>query len=112
MQLPTMHNIILLLASSTTLISAHRMESLKGKAGNAKFFNRKGESWGVDAHSGCRGTKVPRLVQFCVDWDLGRCHFRGDWLLWAETTCTWRRAEEEDEVPADDGDAAVPVLVG
>jgi hypothetical protein len=77
----------------------------------------------VNADAGCRGTAVPGMVDFCVDWSRSRAHFRfgdqaskrclvitaimdiGNWeceagftcrfILFEEVGCTWR------EIPAE-----------
>jgi hypothetical protein len=33
-------------------------------------------SYRVDANEGCRGTGVPGMTEFCVDWGNSRGHFR------------------------------------
>lgn len=83
-------------------------------------------SYDVDANDGCRGTGVPGMVDFCMDWGNLRGHFRFDHqpfkrclrmtsrtprehcspvlaLLcdrsyWDEVACSWR--EEEGPVTA------------
>ncbi|KAK4155025.1 hypothetical protein C8A00DRAFT_13922 [Chaetomidium leptoderma] len=44
---------------------------------DATFFTDFG-AYGVNANKGCRKTNVPHMVEFCVDWDKGRAHFRYD----------------------------------
>ncbi|KAK4035146.1 hypothetical protein C8A01DRAFT_38418 [Parachaetomium inaequale] len=41
---------------------------------DATFFTEHG-SYGVNANTGCRGTKVPGMTELCVDWERGRAHF-------------------------------------
>jgi hypothetical protein len=33
-------------------------------------------AYNIDANGGCRGTGVPSMVDFCVDWSQSRAHFR------------------------------------
>jgi hypothetical protein len=70
-------------------------------------------SYEVDATEGCRGTGVPGMTEFCMDWTNTRGHFRFsgqnrrcikknpagdryncDWVacyhdIWPEVPCTW-----------------------
>jgi hypothetical protein len=92
----------------------------------------------VDANDGCRGTSVPGMVEFCVDWARQRGHFRfdhqsfkrcmrkasesnmSDPLIcptnnscveswWEETPCNWREVPVEPEATVSATAAAVPV---
>ncbi|RGP64498.1 hypothetical protein FLONG3_9557 [Fusarium longipes] len=82
-------------------------------------------AYDVNANAGCRGTSVPGMTEFCMDWPNRRAHFRfshqankrcliidtdvkiscsGGWdcyrSTWKEVGCTWR------EVPVPEKDLA------
>ncbi|OBS22853.1 hypothetical protein FPOA_09176 [Fusarium poae] len=82
-------------------------------------------SYSVDASAGCRGTGVPGMTEFCMDWPNKRAHFKfshqsnkrclrmdtdekiscsGGWdcfrSTWKEVGCNWR------EVPVPDAELA------
>lgn len=86
---------------------------------NAFFYTDYG-TYRVDANTGCRGTSVPGMIEFCVDWDNRRAHFvyngqnkrcliqRSETVYgcaaqqcwkttWEEVGCSWRKALEEGE---------------
>ncbi|KAK1995286.1 hypothetical protein LX36DRAFT_582779 [Colletotrichum falcatum] len=42
---------------------------------NAIFYTDTG-IYSVNANKGCRGTRVPGMTEFCVDWDKFRGHFK------------------------------------
>ncbi|KAM5352991.1 hypothetical protein ACJ41O_005713 [Fusarium nematophilum] len=86
---------------------------------NAFFYTDYG-SYRVNANTGCRGTGVPGMVEFCVDWDRRRAHFRyggqgkrcllqrsetaygcqydACWkTTWEEVSCGWKKAAVEEE---------------
>ncbi|KAK2008151.1 hypothetical protein LZ32DRAFT_28590 [Colletotrichum eremochloae] len=44
---------------------------------NAMFYTDSG-TYNVNANKGCRGTGVPGMTEFCVDWDKFRGHFKYD----------------------------------
>ncbi|KAH7188053.1 uncharacterized protein B0J16DRAFT_370073 [Fusarium flagelliforme] len=82
---------------------------------DARFFTDAG-SYAVSGEDGCRGTGVPGMTDFCIDWSRGRGHFKYshqsskrcmlmrsevvygcDWHQcrrseWAEVPCNWRLA--------------------
>ncbi|KAF5985152.1 hypothetical protein FCOIX_2233 [Fusarium coicis] len=112
-----------ILASLALTASADCKEVFPACAG---FTCRSSDAWfytdcgtySVNAEKGCRGTSVPAMVEFCVDWDNRREHFRfsgqgkrcmvQDWesaygcaatcykTTWREIACNWRVASEED----------------
>lgn len=82
--------------------------------------------YNVDAHNGCRGTSVPGMTEFCVDWPRSRGHFKfshqsfkrclvrestvrftgdGYWGIecwratWNERPCTWREIPSNGTTP-------------
>jgi hypothetical protein len=61
--------------------SADRMEVFTScgpgncDSSDAIFYTDYG-TYRVNANTGCRGTSVPAMVEFCVDWDNRRSHFR------------------------------------
>ncbi|KAF5703625.1 hypothetical protein FMUND_12918 [Fusarium mundagurra] len=103
--------------------SADRMEVFTTCGGftcrsiDAWFYTDFG-TYSVNAERGCRCTSVPAMVEFCVDWDNRRVHFRfsgegkrcmvqdsesayGCATTCYKTTrreipCNWRMASEED----------------
>ncbi|KAF4340779.1 hypothetical protein FBEOM_5301 [Fusarium beomiforme] len=111
------------LATLALTASADRMEVFTSCAAgscdsrHAVFYTDFG-SYNVDASKGCRGTSVPAMVEFCVDWDKRRAHFRFSgqgkrcltqdsesaygcesscWkTTWREIACNWRLISEED----------------
>ncbi|KAL6412987.1 hypothetical protein AUP68_02481 [Ilyonectria robusta] len=98
-------------------------------SGNAFFYTDFG-TYKVNANTGCRGTGVPGMVEFCVDWDRRRAHFRFDhqsnkrclvqrsetaygcnaqacWkTTWEEVGCSWRQAQGDAEEVASTSAAA------
>ena len=80
-------------------------------------------SYSVDANEGCRGTSVPGMTEFCMDWGRRRGHFRfshqgnkrcltqdsetkygcddanvGCWkTTWRELPCNWREVPVPEE---------------
>ncbi|KAI7763050.1 hypothetical protein LZL87_011193 [Fusarium oxysporum] len=116
-------DITAILASLALTASADRMEVFTTCAG---FSCRSSDAWfytdygtySVNAEKGCRGTSVPAMVEFCVDWDNRRAHFRFSGqgkrcmvqdsesaygcastcykTTWREIPCNWRMAFEED----------------
>lgn len=92
----------------------------------AEFITSVGR-YDVDAADGCRGTPVPGMTEFCVDWRNSRGHFKfshqankrcmrvtsDDWydcgiascytIYFDEVPCTWSTREAEgidaEEVP-------------
>ncbi|KAF4463631.1 hypothetical protein FALBO_9550 [Fusarium albosuccineum] len=116
-----------LLATLATTCAADRMV-VYTKCGLTSCNSRQAvfyTDWGtydVNADEGCRGTSVPGMIAFCVDWGRKRGHFQYsgqnkrcmlmramdpygcDWdhchkSTWEETTCNWKR---DDEAEVDD----------
>ncbi|KAF4452209.1 hypothetical protein F53441_4949 [Fusarium austroafricanum] len=123
-------DITALLMALTMTASADRMEVFTECGGwtcmsyNAWFYTDYG-TYKVNAEKGCRDTSVPAMVEFCVDWDNRRSHFRfsgqGKRCLiqdsesaygcnanacykttWKEIPCSWREVPnpEIDNEPA------------
>ncbi|ATY65200.1 hypothetical protein CCM_01459 [Cordyceps militaris CM01] len=40
------------------------------------YFNTDYGEYEVSGNGGCHRTKVPYMTEFCIDWRLGRAHFR------------------------------------
>ncbi|PQK12122.1 hypothetical protein BB8028_0003g07400 [Beauveria bassiana] len=40
------------------------------------YFHTNDGEWEVSGNDGCHRTRVPNLNEFCIDWRLGRAHFR------------------------------------
>jgi len=129
---------ILLAAATaiTTSLALDRLETVETCDADIFVFCGLYRSWfhtdfgvyEVDAHDGCRGTGVPGMTEFCVDWPRGRGHFKYShqdfkrcfvrqseeyftdgicpnecWRKWwGEVPCSWREA-------GDDSDATVSV---
>lgn len=74
-------DITAVLASLALTVSADRMEVFTSCGGftcsssDAWFYIIYG-TYKVNADKGYRGTSVPAMVEFCVDWDNRRAHFR------------------------------------
>ncbi|KAF4953262.1 hypothetical protein FGADI_6128 [Fusarium gaditjirri] len=74
-------DITVILASLALTTSANRKEVFTTCAG---FTFSSNEAWlytdygtyKFNAEKGCRATSVPAMVEFCVDWDNKRSHFR------------------------------------
>lgn len=115
-------SITVLLAALSTAVLADRM-TITTKCpcngcgscnSHGTFFTDFG-AYGINANEGCRGTGVPGMVDFCVDWGRGRGHFQFshqsfkrcllmrsrvsygcedahtcDVSEWVESPCTWR----------------------
>ncbi|RBA19747.1 hypothetical protein FPRO05_09047 [Fusarium proliferatum] len=116
-------DITAVLASLALTASADRMEVFTTCAGwtcrsNDAWFYTDYGTYKVNADTGCRGTSVPAMVEFCVDWDNRRAHFRFSGqgkrcmvqdsesaygcaatcykTTWREIPCNWRMVSEED----------------
>ncbi|KAK6211147.1 hypothetical protein QIS74_10411 [Colletotrichum tabaci] len=99
---------------------------------HSTFYTSYG-SYSVDASDGCRGTSVPGMTEFCLDWSRSRGHFKyshqsfkrclvmtsittlnppgSSTSSWEERACTWRLpAPEEASNPAN-GTAETTVSV-
>ncbi|KAF9770150.1 hypothetical protein IL306_012333 [Fusarium sp. DS 682] len=117
-------DITAILATLALTASADRMEVFTRcsvgtcDSGHAVFYTDYG-SYNVNANKGCRKTSVPAMVEFCVDWDKRRSHFRFSgqgkrcltqdseaaygcdaescWkTTWKEIPCNWRLISKED----------------
>ncbi|KAF5616469.1 3-(3-hydroxyphenyl)propionate 2-hydroxylase [Fusarium sp. NRRL 25303] len=116
-------DITAVLASLALTVFADRMEVFTSCGGftcnssDAWFYTDYG-TYKVNANKGCRGTSVPAMVEFCVDWDNRRAHFRFSGQVkrcmvqdsesaygcaatcyettWREIPCNWRMASEEN----------------
>ncbi len=88
------------------------------------YFRTDYGEYEVNGNGGCHRTKVPAMTEFCIDWRLGRAHFRfagqdnkrclflastEDWKcafkycykqVFREIGCSWYAAENRRE---DDG---------
>ncbi|XWW97018.1 hypothetical protein V2A60_004998 [Cordyceps javanica] len=78
MHLPTA---AVLLGALSTMCSADFLEVYQRCRGRDKceglgFFNTAYGEWEVNGNDGCHRTKVPAMSEFCIDWRLGRAHFR------------------------------------
>lgn len=90
-------------------------------------------SYGVDASAGCRGTSVPGMTEFCMDWPNKRAHFRfshqsnkrclrmdtdvkvgcsGGYdcfrSTWKEVGCNWREVPVPEDELASESQPAAP----
>ncbi|KAH7183589.1 uncharacterized protein B0J16DRAFT_386663 [Fusarium flagelliforme] len=74
-------DILAVFAALAINASADRMEVFT-KCGacscdaNSAFFYTDYGAYKINAQKGCRGTSVPGMVKFCVDWDERRAHFK------------------------------------
>ncbi|KAK2022141.1 hypothetical protein LX32DRAFT_603388 [Colletotrichum zoysiae] len=64
---------------------------------NAIFYTASG-TYNVDANKGCRGTGVPGMTEFCVDWDRFRGHFK--FSHQAKKRCLVMRSRASQACPA------------
>lgn len=89
-------------ASLLPFVSADRMIVVLTQVALVKdyytgvFYTDHGE-YGIDPSPGCRGTKVPGMVEFCVDYGQRRVHFR--FSHQSDKRCM-RMTEIEDISPA------------
>ncbi|KAF4512817.1 hypothetical protein G6O67_000155 [Ophiocordyceps sinensis] len=67
-----------LLAATCTAKLRSWQENWGWKIASGSRFTIDQGSYVVDGASGCRGTGVPGMVEFCVDWPKKRGHFRFD----------------------------------
>ncbi|KAK4155838.1 hypothetical protein C8A00DRAFT_31281 [Chaetomidium leptoderma] len=58
--------------------------ALAATASADKFKTANGV-YDVDASNGCRGTSVPGMIEFCVDWPNARAHFK--FAGWTGKSC-------------------------
>ncbi|KAF5575050.1 hypothetical protein FPANT_11499 [Fusarium pseudoanthophilum] len=74
-------DITAIIAAMALTVSADRMEvftACKPTACNSSegtFYTDFG-AYRVNANEGCRGTSVPAMTEFCIDWSNRRGHFR------------------------------------
>ncbi|KAH7358485.1 hypothetical protein B0T11DRAFT_104598 [Plectosphaerella cucumerina] len=62
-------------ADSMTVTTGCTTSGSSCDSSDGRFYTDFG-SYRVNANKGCRGTSVPHMVDFCVDWNAGRAHFR------------------------------------
>ncbi|KAK4151560.1 hypothetical protein C8A00DRAFT_35811 [Chaetomidium leptoderma] len=56
-----------------------------GGCNNVGYFTTAHGTYQVNANDGCRGTSVPDMTEFCVDWKNGRAHFK--FKGWTTKSC-------------------------
>ncbi|KAI1008520.1 hypothetical protein LB504_001296 [Fusarium proliferatum] len=116
-------DITAVLASLALTVSADRMEvftscsGFKCSSSNAWFYTDY-STYKVNVNKGYRGTSIPAMVEFCVDWDNRLAHFRFSGqgkrcmvqdsesaygcaatcykTTWSEIPYNWRMISEED----------------
>ncbi|RFN48192.1 hypothetical protein FIE12Z_7550 [Fusarium flagelliforme] len=74
-------DIVAVHAALTIKASADRMEvftayAAVGQSNSYAFFYTDYGTYKINANEGCRGTSVPGMVKFCVDWGKRRAHFK------------------------------------
>jgi hypothetical protein len=127
----------ILMAMATTVIADRlevRTDCIFGGCNSSQgTFFTDFASYSVDASAGCRGTSVPGMTEFCMDWPNKRGHFRfshqsykrclrmdtdvaigcsGGWnchySTWKEVGCNWRQAPVPEEELASESQPAAP----
>ncbi|KAF4441827.1 hypothetical protein F53441_11912 [Fusarium austroafricanum] len=70
-----------IIAAMAATVAADRLDVITNcaagscKSENGMFYTDFG-SYRVNANEGCRGTSVPGMTEFCMDWGRRRGHFR------------------------------------